>query len=152
MTDNRQTATKVKGKLGRRKREESTFYKTVLEKASEFCWSSFAVERKTLPWSTRRNMIINKFTFGSPWLPDLLCKHWFTSSVWNFWGPDVPPGQRPRRRETRRNGCIRRLDFFYQTIGVYLQEGTYRAFGVLKQWNGGHVAVQNQPCGSKTLY
>ena len=70
MTDNRQTARKVKGKLGRRKREESTFYKTVLEKASEFCWSSFAVERKTLPWSTRRNMIINKFTFGSPWLPD----------------------------------------------------------------------------------
>ena len=39
MTDNRQTATKVKGKRGRRKRAESTFYKTVLEKASE----SFAV-------------------------------------------------------------------------------------------------------------
>ena len=39
MTDNRKTATKVKGKRGRRKREESTFYKTVLEKASE----SFAV-------------------------------------------------------------------------------------------------------------
>ena len=26
------------------------------------------------------------------WLPDLLCKHWFTSSVWNFcrWVADVP--------------------------------------------------------------
>ena len=30
-----------------------------------------------------------------PRLPDLLCKHWFTSSVWNFccWGADVPPGE-----------------------------------------------------------
>ena len=49
MTDNRQTATKVKGKQGRRKRGESTFYKKVVEKALEFCWSSFAVEHKTLP-------------------------------------------------------------------------------------------------------
>ena len=22
--------------------------------------------------------------FGTPWLPDFLCKHWFVSSVWNF--------------------------------------------------------------------
>ena len=31
----------------------------------------------------------------SPRLPDLLCKHWFTSSVWNFccWGADVPRGE-----------------------------------------------------------
>ena len=49
MTDNRQTATKVKGKRVRRKREESTFYKKVVEKAFEFCWSSFAVKHKTLP-------------------------------------------------------------------------------------------------------
>ena len=29
--------------------------------------------------------------FGTPWLSDLLCKHWFTSSVWNFcsWGADI---------------------------------------------------------------
>ena len=26
----------------------------------------------------------NKFTFRTLWLPDLLCKHWFTSSVRNF--------------------------------------------------------------------
>ena len=33
------------------------------------------------------------WTFGSSRLPDLLCKHWFTSSLWSFcgWGADVPP-------------------------------------------------------------
>ena len=50
--------------------------------------------------STRRNVKLNKFAFGAPWLPDLLCKHWFTSSVWNFcrWVADVPP------RETSLSG------------------------------------------------
>ena len=56
------------------------------------CWSLFADEYKTLPKSTRRN-VTNKFVFGSLWLPDLSCKHWFTSSVWNFcrWVADVVP-------------------------------------------------------------
>ena len=31
-----------------------------------------------------RNIKSNKFTFGTPWLPDLLCKHWLLSPVWNF--------------------------------------------------------------------
>ena len=45
----------------------------------------FADQHNTLPKSTRRN------PFGTPWLLDLLCKHWFTSSVWNFcsWGADI---------------------------------------------------------------
>ena len=36
---------------------------------------------------------LDKFIFGTPWLLDLLCKHWFASSVWNFcrWVVDVPP-------------------------------------------------------------
>ena len=57
------------------------------------CWSLFADEYKTLPKSTRRNVKLKKFVFGSLWLPDLLCKHWFTSSVWNFcrWVADVVP-------------------------------------------------------------
>ena len=40
-----------------------------------------------------RHVKLDKFVFGSPWLPDLLCKHWFASSVWNFchWVADVPP-------------------------------------------------------------
>ena len=63
-------------------------------------WSSFADEHNTLPKSTRRNVKLNKFAFGTPWLPDLLCKHWFTSSAWNFcrWVADVPP------RETSLSG------------------------------------------------
>ena len=61
--------------------------------AFEFCWSSFADEHNALPKLTRRNIKLNKFAFGTPWLLDLLCKHWFTSSVWNFchWVADVPP-------------------------------------------------------------
>ena len=39
-----------------------------------------------------RNLKFNKFAFGSLWLPYLLRKHWFTSSVSNFcrWVADVP--------------------------------------------------------------
>ena len=48
-----------------RKQSSQVFYK----KASEFCWSSFAVEHKTLPLSTRRNINSNKFTPGTPWNP-----------------------------------------------------------------------------------
>ena len=46
-----------------------------------------------LPKSTRRTVKLYKFVFGTPWLPDFLCKHWFASSVWNFchWVADVPP-------------------------------------------------------------
>ena len=46
-----------------------------------------------LPKSTRRHVKLYKFVFVTPWLPDLLCKHWFASTVWNFchWVADVPP-------------------------------------------------------------
>ena len=42
--------------------------------------------------STWRNLKLNKFTFGTLRLLDLLSKHWFASSVWNFchWVQDVP--------------------------------------------------------------
>ena len=44
---------------------------------------------------TKRNKKSNKLTIGTPWLPNLLCKHWFTLSVWNFccWVANVPPGK-----------------------------------------------------------
>ena len=32
----------------------------------------------------RRDIKLNRLTFGALWLPDILCKHWFTSSVWYF--------------------------------------------------------------------
>ena len=68
MTDKRQKATKVKCK-----RDEFTT-KTVnfariyssLEKASEFCWSSFTKDHKTLPESTRRKIKSNKLIHLEP--------------------------------------------------------------------------------------
>ena len=49
--------------------------------------------------------------FGTPWLPDLLCKHWFASLVWNFcrWVADVPPRETSPEAKSRRNGCLHRL-------------------------------------------
>ena len=37
-----------------------------LEEAFKFCWSSFADEHNTFPKSTRRNVKLNKFAFGTP--------------------------------------------------------------------------------------
>ena len=64
-----------------------------LGEAFEFCWSSFADEHNTLPKSTMRNVKLNKFAFGNPWLPDsfktliyiismefLSLSHWRSSS------------------------------------------------------------------------
>ena len=58
-----------------------------------FCWSSLADEHNTLPKPTRRHIKLDKFIFETPWLPDLLCKHWYASSVCNIcrWVADVPP-------------------------------------------------------------
>ena len=68
---------------------------------SQYLWSIFFSRRSiwVLLELIRRctqhfsNVKLNKFAFGTPWLPDLLCKHWFMSSVWNFcrWVADVPP-------------------------------------------------------------
>ena len=97
MTDKRQRATKVKCKCHESIKKTvniSRIYSS-LEEAFEFCWSLFADEHKTLPKSTKRNVKSNKFAFGTLWLPDLLCKHWYTcaSSIRNFchWVADVLP-------------------------------------------------------------
>ena len=49
-----------------------------------FCWRLPADGHNTFPKSTRRNIKLNKFASETAWLPYLLCKHSFTSSVWNF--------------------------------------------------------------------
>ena len=84
-----------------------------LEEEFEFCWSSLADEHKHLPKSTRRHIKLYKFVFGTPWLPDLFCKHWFASSVWNFchWVADVPP------RETSPAAKSEEKRMFSQAIG-----------------------------------
>ena len=97
MTDKRQRATKVKCMCHESIKKTvniSRIYSS-LEEAFEFCWSLFADEHKTLPKSTKRNVKSNKFAFGTLWLPDLLCKHWYTcaSLIRNFchWIADVLP-------------------------------------------------------------
>ena len=66
----------------------------------------------TFPRSTGRKVKLNKFAFRTPWLPDLLCKHWFTSSVWNFcrWVADVPPRETSLSGDEREEtSAVRRL-------------------------------------------
>ena len=90
-----------------------------LEEAFEFCFSSFANEHNTLPKSTRGNEKLNKFAFGTAWLPDLSSKHWFTSSVWNFcrWVADVPPRETTLSGDERgETSAVRKLVFFMVII------------------------------------
>ena len=74
----------------------------------------------------------HKFIFGTPWLPDLLCKHWLRHQ----YGISASESQtffrakRPQLRRARRNGCFRRLGVWsclfvwdqvtvaYSTIGL----------------------------------
>ena len=95
MTEKRQKATKVKCKRDESRTKQSIYVEyslLSLEQAFEFYWL-FVDEHNTLPKSTRRKLKLNKFTFWTPWLPDLLSKRWFASSVWNFCHgvADVPP-------------------------------------------------------------
>ena len=92
MTDKRQEATKLIYNHDRQYLLNTVY--SSLEEVFEFCWGSFANnEHNILLKLTRRNIKLKKFAFGTPWLPDLLCKCWFMSSVWNFyrWVTDVPP-------------------------------------------------------------
>ena len=86
-----------------------------LEEVFEFCWGSFANEHNTLLKLTRRNVKLKKFAFATPWLPDLLCKYWFTSSVWNFyrWVAAVLLTKRPKLQGARRNSCFCRLGLWF---------------------------------------
>ena len=67
MTDKRQRVTKsnVNAMTLNKTVNISGIYSS-LEEAFEFCWSSFADEHNTLPKSTRRNVKLNKFAFGTP--------------------------------------------------------------------------------------
>ena len=96
MADKRQKATKVKCKRKESLTKQSMFVEYSLlskDKAFEFCWCLLADEHNSSPKLTRRHIKLDKFIFGTPWLPDLLYKHWFASSVRNFccWVADIPP-------------------------------------------------------------
>ena len=123
MTDKRQKMAKVKCKRDESLTKQSCGMYSSLEEVFEFCWSSFADEHNTFPKSTRRHVKLNKFAFGTPWLPDLLCKHWFTSSVWNFcrWVADVPPRKKSLSGDEKgETSAVRRLhndqEYYWPTI------------------------------------
>ena len=114
MTDKRQKATKVKCKREESLTKQSIFveYSILKNKHLSFAAARWRMNTK----STRRHVKSDKFVFVTPWLLDLLCKHWFASSVWNFccWVADVPPYKTSRRWRARRNGCFRRLTLMRQ--------------------------------------
>ena len=89
----RQKATKVKCKRDDSITKQSIFVDILLLKK----YLGFAGARSqmntTLSQIDHGNLKLNKFAFGIPRLPDLLCNHWFISPVWNFccWVADVPP-------------------------------------------------------------
>ena len=127
MTDKRQKATKPKRDESLTKQSKLVEYiYSSLGEAFEFCWSSFADEHNTLVKSTRRNVKLNKFGWGTPSLPDILCKHWFTSL--SRWVADVPSRETSREAKSWRNGCFRglsisqnfalrlKIEFFYRLV------------------------------------
>ena len=70
-----------------------------LEQNSQYLWNklfsgrSVWVLQEIIGRWTQHFTKIDQFVFGTPWLLDSLCKHWFASSVWNFCRrvAEVPP-------------------------------------------------------------
>ena len=104
MTDKRQKATKVKCKCNESITKQNSQYLWNIFFSGRSSWvllELFADEHNTFPKLTRRNVKLNKFAFRTPWLPDLLCKHWFLSSVWNFcrhWVAGIPPCESSKKQ------------------------------------------------------
>ena len=77
--------------------------------------------------STRRHVKLDKFIFKTPWLLDLLCKHWFASSVWNFcsWVADVPPRETSLTEKSEEKQMFSQANNFYVNFAeVLLLDGT----------------------------
>ena len=95
MTDKRQKATMVKCKREESQTKQPIFveYSLLLKKHLSFAGARWQMNTTLYQNRPERHLKLVKFIFGTPWLPDLLYKHWFTSSVWNFcrWVADVPP-------------------------------------------------------------
>ena len=96
-TDKRQKATKVKCKCAEPITKLWIFVEYILLQKKHLSFAGACSQMNTtlyqnLPGETQN---WTNFAFGTPWLPDLLYKHWFMSSVWYFccWVADVPPHQ-----------------------------------------------------------
>ena len=108
MTDKRHKAPKVKYKRDEPTTKQSIFLEYILLIFRKTIWVLLELVHKRsqnvfiIDQEKHKTSNMNKFTFETPWPPDLSCKHWFTSSVWNFWCwvADVPPGEMSLAGET----------------------------------------------------
>ena len=118
MTDKRQKATKFK-----RKREESLKKQSIFVEYWVFSRRSIWVLLELVGrWTQHFTKIDQKtrkigqiYYLEPPWLPDLLYKHWFASSVYGIFTPESQTSlhaKRSQERRARRNGCFRRLGVF----------------------------------------
>ena len=115
MTDKRPKATKVKCKRNESLTKQSIFVEYSLLQRKHLSFTGAHSQMNTTLFQkllTRRNVKLSEFAFGTPWLLDLLCKNWFTSSVWNFcrWVADVPPCETSLNgNEREETSAVRRL-------------------------------------------
>ena len=92
------------------------------------------------PWK------LNKFECGTSWPPDILRKHWFTASVWNFcrWVADVSP------RETSPGAKSEEKRLFSETrTTVTLM--IYATFLYNDYWGWNHLFLIENPNDSGPL-
>ena len=95
-------------------------------------WASLVPNWKKLKmlWLLRgRNGNLIKFASRTPWLPDLSCKHWFWSLVWNFLGhnADVLHEKCPSSEELVMRDCWEYL----QVVNTKKQYGKHQYVGCL---------------------
>ena len=88
------------------------------------------LEKLKMLWLLRgRNGNLIKFASRTPWLPDLSCKHWFWSLVWNFLGhnADVLHIYCPSSAELAMRDCWEYL----QVVNTKKQYGKHQYVGCL---------------------
>ena len=105
-----------------------------------------------------------------PQLPSTVINHWALNTtfahlflnifkeIWLLQKQRLPACSRgariylPPQHETWLQGIPRsRREFKYNLLSVFTWRQV-RHIGVLKQWNGGHIGVSNQSCGSWTFF
>ena len=108
-----------------------------VEEAFEFCLRSFADKLNTLPKSTRRNVKLTKFAFGTPWLYRI---YYINIDLRHQYGLSVAASQtfllakRPQRRGAARNSCFagyRRLLFLASATMLWKNKLIKDVFNVI---------------------
>ena len=130
MTDKRQKATKVKCQREESLAKQSIFENILFSRRS--IWVLLELVGRWTQHFTKIDQKIRKigqiYYLEPPWLPDLLYKHWFASSVYGIFTPESQTSLRTKHsqeRRARRNGCFRRL-------GVFIINNIWGDLGVLQ--------------------